>query len=284
MKKIVVFLGLLMLLPVSGCSLVSIGYNNADLYLRYSINGYATFNDTQKQVIKREVENYLLWHRKNMLPQYASSLRDVLLVVQSGRVLKSDDVLSLRLVVRALYVKTLQPMVRPAANLLSELDTTQIDELVLSFAKENNKQRDKYLSGSQDEKLKKRAEFSIGFIENLVGDLTDDQLEKVRELSHKLPFASDLYLRLRENSQAGLLGLMGNKKGEGEIYAYLSAWLIMPEASRSPNEQNILASFERGAEEFVVDAYAMLNQRQKKTLIKNMTKYIDSFTRLASGS
>jgi hypothetical protein len=285
MKRNIIFLVfLLLLLPLSGCSLVSVGYNNADLYLRYSINGYATFNGTQKQDIKREVDNYLLWHRRHMLPEYVSALRELLQIVQSGRALNSEDVLRIKLAGRALYVKTVQPAVEPVANLLSDLDAAQVEELVLSFAKENNKQREKYLTGSEEHKLRKRAERTIDFIENLVGGLTDNQLEKIRELSYKLPFAADLYLRLRENNQSGLIGLVGNKKSGKEIASYLSAWLTMPETSRSPEEQSILLSFERGADEMVTEVYAMLNEQQKKSLVKNITKYIETFTQLAGGT
>jgi len=284
MKRFTIVLVFLLLLPLSGCSLVSVGYNNADLYLRYSINGYTTFNDSQKQEIKREVDNYLLWHRKTMLPEYADSLRDLLQIVQSGKELKSDDVIRIKLTGRELYVKTVQPAVEPVASLLSDLDAVQVDELVLSFAKENNKQREKYLSGSDEKKLRKRAERTIDFIENMVGGLTDVQLEKIRELSFKLPFTTDLFLRLRENKQAGLIGLLGNKKGGKEIAAYLAAWLTMPEAGRSPEEQGLLLSFERGADEMAIEIYAMLDKQQKRTLEKNMTKYIEAFTQLAGGT
>jgi len=284
MKRFTIVLVFLLLLPLSSCSLVTVGYNNADLYLRYSINGYTTFNDSQKQEIKREVDNYLLWHRKNMLPEYADSLRDLVQIVQSGRALNSEDVLRIKLTGRELYVKTVQPAVEPVASLLSNLDAAQVDELVLSFTKENNKQREKFLSGSEEKQLRKRAERTIDFIENMVGGLTDVQIEKIRELSFKLPFTTDLFLRLRESKQTGLIGLLGNKKSGKEIANYLAAWLTMPEAGRSPEAQGLLLSFERGADEMAIEIYAMLDKQQKRTLEKNMTKYIDAFTQLAGGT
>jgi hypothetical protein len=219
-----------------------------------------------------------------MLPQYVSFLQELHQVAQSGRALKNEDVTRYREEARKLYVATLQPTVSPAASLLSGIEAAQIDELVLSFAKENNRQRDKELAGNMDEQLRKRAEKTIDFIENLVGGLTDEQIGKVRELSNKLPFTTGLYLRLREDNQAGLIGLMKYKKSEEDIAIFLTAWLMMPELSRSPDEQGILTSFERAADEMVIDVYAMLNDRQKKTLLKNITKYIDSFTQLASGA
>lgn len=284
MKRIGIFLVVLLLLPLSGCSIVSLGYNYADAYLRYSINSYATFDDRQKAIIKQEVDVFMRWHRREMLPQYVSFLRELQHLAQAGNTLKIEDVGRLRVAARKLYVKTLQPTVSPAASLLSGIDAAQIDELVHSFAKENSKQRDKVLAGNPDEQLRKRAERTIDFIESLVGGLTDEQLEKIREQSHRLPFATALYLRLREENQAGLVGILKENKGEEEIAALLSAWLTTPEFSRSPDEQELLMSFELATDEMIVSVYAMLNERQKKTLLINISKYIDSFTQLASGT
>ncbi|MFA6901746.1 MAG: DUF6279 family lipoprotein [Gallionellaceae bacterium] len=284
MKRIGIFLVVLLMLPLSGCSIVSIGYNYADAYLRYSINSYTTFNDTQKAIIKQEVDVFMQWHRREMLPQYVNFLGELQQLAQAGETLKVEDVGRLRVAARKLYVKTLQPTVSPAASLLSGLDAAQIDELVHSFAKENNRQRDKVLTGNLHEQLRKRAERTIDFIESLVGGLTDEQQEKIREQSHKVPFTTALYLRLREDNQAGLIMLLKNNKSDEEIAAFLSGWLMTPEDNRSPDEQDILMSFERATDEMIVTVYAMLNERQRKTLLKNITKYIDSFTQLASGT
>lgn len=284
MKRIGIFLVVLLVLPLSGCSIVSIGYNYADAYLRYSINSYATFDDKQKEIIKQEVDVYMQWHRRDMLPQYVSFLGELQQLAEAGDTLKIEDVGRLRVAARKLYVKTLQPTVKPAASLLSGIEAAQIDELVHSFAKENNKQKDKDLTGNFDEQLRKRAERTIDFIESLVGGLTDEQHEKIREQSHKVPFTTAMYLRLREDNQAGLIGLLKNNKSEGEIAAFLSAWLVTPEDNRSPDEQNILMSFERATDEMIISVYSMLNERQRKTLLKNITKYIDSFTQLAGAS
>ncbi|HQS57581.1 MAG: hypothetical protein B7Y56_09090 [Gallionellales bacterium 35-53-114] len=284
MKRIGIFLVVLLLLPLSGCSVVSIGYNYADAYLRYSINSYATFDDRQTEIIREEVDVFMRWHRRVMLPQYVSFLQEVRLVALSGKALMHEDVGRLRVAARKLYVKTLQPTVSPAASLLSGINAAQIDELVHSFAKENNRQRDKVLTGNPHEQLRKRAERTIDFIESLVGGLTDEQQEKIREQSHRLPFATALYLRLREENQAGLVGMLKENKSEEEIAALLSAWLTTPEFSRSPDEQELLMSFELATDEMIVNVYAMLNERQKKTLLINISKYIDSFTQLASGT
>lgn len=284
MKRMRLYFVVLFLLTMSGCSIVSVGYNYAGAYLRYSINSYAAFNTVQKERITKEVDDFMLWHRKLILPQYVGFLQELQGIVLAGHALNKEDVTRLRVEVRKLYVKTLQPTVKPAASLLSGIEAVQIEELVTSFARENDKQKDKELSGSLDEQLRKRAERTIDFVENLAGGLTDAQQEKIRELSHNLPFATELYIRLREENQAGLIALLKNNRSERDIAAFLSVWLISPEANRSPEEQKILMSFESAAEEMTVSIFAMLTERQRKTLLKNITKYIDTFQQLASAT
>ena len=284
MKKKLIFVIALLLLPLSGCAIISVGYNYADAYLRYSINSYTSFNDVQKDIINKEVNDFMRWHRKSMLPEYVSFLQELQQAARSGAALKKQDVVRLRSRVRTLYVKTLQPTVRPAASVLSGVDQEQIDELVKSFAKENNKQKDKELAGSLDDKLRKRSERTIDFLENLVGGFSDKQLEKIREMSYQLPFATGLYIHQREDNQARLVELLKSKKGEAEIAAFLSAWLIAPDANRSPEEQNILRAFENASDEMIASIYGMLTDRQKKTLLKSIQKYIDIFQDLASNT
>ena len=47
------------MLTQSGCGLISIGYNYAPAYLRYSINSYMSYNDQQKAIIRKEVDDYM---------------------------------------------------------------------------------------------------------------------------------------------------------------------------------------------------------------------------------
>lgn len=281
MKKKLILLLAFLLLPLSGCGIISIGYNYADAYLRYSINSYATFDSEQKVIIKNDVDDFMRWHRKDMLPQYVSFLQGLQQTALSGTALKKEDVARFRSELRTLYVKTLQPTVRPAAKLLSGVNAEQIDELVKSFAKENKKQREKDLAGDRDEQLRKRAERSVDFLENLVGEFSDKQLDSIREMSRNLPYATELYIRLREDNQARMIALLKSNKGEDEIAAFLSEWLITPEANRSMDEQSMLLAFESASDEMIASIYGMLTDRQKKTLLKNIVKYIDIFQDLA---
>jgi hypothetical protein len=271
----------LLLLTLSGCDLLSIGYNYADIYLRYSINSYAPFDDDQKEIIAREVDFFMDMHRKKILPEYVFFLQSLQRQGQSGEELKKADVTRYRLELRKLYIKTLQPTIQPAASLLSTVTPVQIENLVKSLAKENEK-KVKELGEGTEERYKKRAEKAIDFFESLVGDFTDKQLDKVRELSRELPLADSAYINQRAVNQAQMIALLKEHKGEEVVAEHLSMWLLAPEETRNSEDQHIISSFESASDEFIVQVCQLLNDRQRKTLQKNIAKYIDTFQALSA--
>jgi hypothetical protein len=263
------------------CSYIAISYNNADPYLRYTINSYTSFNPEQKNKIKAEVAHYMQWHRTAMLPQYIDFLQKVQRVTEFGAPLKLEEVTHFRGSLKLLMGQTLQPAIQPTANLLGSLNAQQISELARSFEEKNHKQRAEDLVGSLDERLKNRAKKTIGYIEDAVGHLSDQQLANIRGMSYGLPYAAEIYMHFKETQQARLIGLLNAKASEDAIAEFLSVWLFAPEVSRSANDQKILTAFEQASDQMIVDIYNILDVQQKKTLRGNIAKYIEIFQELA---
>ena len=277
---------IVLLLTLSGCGLISLGYNYVPAYLRYSINSYMSYNDLQKEIIRKEVDDYMAWHRKSMLSEYADYLQGIHNAVQAETSLTVEDVRRFRTAGRALYVATMLPAVSPAGLLMASLDAEQVDALSLSFAEEIKKVRNKELAGNLEQQLRARAERSIDFIENLTGGLTDKQLQQLRELNNKLPFATPVYLAQRENNQNKLIELLKLKPKElsTAIATALSSWIVTPELNRSAEDQSVIQVFESGSDDMIVSIYQTLDERQKKKLLNSITKYINTFQDLASAS
>jgi len=278
-KQIALFA--LVLFVLSGCSFISVSYNNADTYFRYTINGYTSFNPEQKNTIKTEVNRYMQWHRKAMLPEYIVFLQQLEQASQSGAMLKIEEATRLRVMLKSLMERTLQPAIRPTASLLSILNAQQLSELERSFADKNQQQREEYLTGSLDEKLKKRAEKTIGYIEDSVGHLSEQQLVNIRGMSYGLPYAAEIFMRFKEAQQARLIDLLNAKSSEGAVAEFLLAWLLALELSRNTNDQRVIWAFEKASDQMIADIYGMLTELQKKTLQKNIAKYIVIFQELA---
>jgi hypothetical protein len=281
MRRLFIALTLL-LLCCSGCSRIALGYNYADWLLRYWISDYTSFKASQKEQIHSEVDNYLRWHRKNALPEYIAFLQHVNVAIDQQGGPTIDDVTRLRAEYRRLYQLTLEPVIQPAAHILSALDTQQITELANTFAEQDHKKRKKMLHGSEQEMLDARAERHVKLVEELVVSVSSEQEEEITEISLHIPFASGAYIDQRETQHALLIALLRGKAGEDQIVAMFRQWLTVPEASRTAQQQQAVAAYENAMNEMTVRIAGLLTARQKHHLTEEITAYIDDFRKLNS--
>lgn len=266
----------------SGCSTISLVYRNADWYLQHKINGYTSFNARQKETIRHEVSDYMLWHHKNALPEYIIFLQNLNGTAQYDGQLGVAEVTRLRAQLLDLYQKTLAPAIRPAAKLLSTLDSRQIEELGSTFAEDLRQLREETLDGSPDEILDKRADKTIDFLEWLAGDLGDEQERKIRGWSRRLPVVGHLYLQHREANQARLIALLNAHADADRIAAFLTSWLFTPELTRTAQQQLMIRTFEIASEQMVAQIHGTLTTRQKEHMHKLISSYIEDMRSLST--
>jgi len=271
---------ILLLLLAQGCSLITVGYNNLDVYLRYQINSYATFTENQKITIRREVEKYLTWHRQHALPEYIIFLEDLLRLIKQAQPPKKSDAKRLRVRASALYIMSVRPAIPPTAKFLSELDEQQIAQLKEFFHTANKKRAQEWLGDSPEENLHKRAQRTLDFIEDFVGNLDAKQRAEIRAASLQLPLATKAFVAQREANQATLIMLLNNKAAADQIEAFLTSRLLTPALSRTEQEQSLIEAFQTATDEMVVHTFLSLNEKQKNTLQKTIVNYISDLKQL----
>lgn len=282
MKK-PVFIVLAVALFSSGCSTISLLYRNADWYLQHKIDGYVSFNAGQEATIRREISAYLSWHRKYALPEYITFLQNLNGAAQYRGQLKSGRIAQLRAQLLELYRETLQPAIRPAAEILNSLDSRQIRELSDNFAKENSKQMQELRNMGSDGYLDKRADDTLDFLEGLVGDLSREQRKQIREMSRQLPAVREIYLEHRYSNQRRLIRMLDEHAGTDRIAAFMTQWLMTPDTTRTSQQQLAIRTFETASDEMIARIQWMLTDRQKAHLNKQLSRYIDEMRKLSAG-
>ena len=282
-KPVFIILALVLLI-CGGCSRVTFGYNHADWILRYWINGYTSFNAQQKEEIHRDIDDYMRWHRQYALPEYTAFLQALGTRVDQDGALNAGEVMHLRSEISRLYRLTITPLNRPAAHVLSTLGSRQIEELRKTLAEQNREQREEALSGSTQENLAKRAERYVHFVEELVGHLSDEQENKIREMSLHIPFITTSYIEQREAKQAGLISLLKSHANEDKIAALFSQWVNTPDAPTSPQEQQAIDTYDNAMNEMITRIFELLTADQKDHLRKKISGYIDDFQKLHSAT
>jgi hypothetical protein len=281
MKKSL-FIILAFALLICGCSTIGLVYRNADWYLQHKINGYTSFNARQKETIRQEVFNYMFWHRKNALPEYIVFLQNLNGVAQYDGQLKAEQIALLRSHLMNLYKTSLVPAIKPTAQMLSSLDSRQIQKLGSNLAEENQKQKQEELDVSQDEYLDRRVDRTISFLEWLAGNLSDEQEQKISEMSRYLPVVSAIYIQHRETNQGRLLALLNGHVGADNIAAFISTWILTPEVTRTSQQQRAIQSFETASDAMIAQIHGLLTTRQKEHIRKLISSYIEDMHKLSS--
>ena len=259
----------------SGCNTINLVYRNADVYLQHKINAYTSFNPKQKETIRKEVSDYMMWHRKVALQEYISFLQNLNGATQYEGEISVDEAARLRKHLLDLYRKSLLPAILPTAQLLSDLDNQQIEELDNTFFEHVQKQKKEQLGGNLDENLERRAEKTIAFLEWLAGDLNKMQKQEIMKMSLSLPFVSPAYIEFREANQRRLIALLKDHPGEQQIAAFLTSWILSPETTRTSQQQSEIQSFESSSDEMVVRIHKLLTAQQKEHIKTLISTYID---------
>ncbi len=227
-------------------------------------------------MIRQDVSDYMRWHRKNALPEYIIFLQNLNGTVQYDGRLKDEDIALLRAHLLDLYKKSLTPAVRPAAEILSMLDSRQLQELGSNLAEENREQLKDQQEISSDEYLNRRADRTVNFLEWLAGDLSAATGTKGQGNEPPLPVVGDIYIRHRQENQSRLIALLNSHADAEKISAFLTAWIFTPEQTRSPQQQHAIESFERASDEMIVQIHGMLTAKQKVHIHKMISSYIDA--------
>lgn len=273
LKLLLTSILLLLALSLAGCSMMTIGYNNTDWYLHYKINNYTSFNPAQKEKIQHEVDVFMNWHRRDMLPEYINFLRKIDQTFQNGGMTK-EQISEFSNDLRGLYRMTLTPAVHPAAHILANLNKSQIQKFEKTLKKENEKLKAESLQGSRDEQLNRRAEKTIDFIEDFTGNLSTEQEEKIIRMSRQLPFASPAFIQNRETNQRTIIGLMRNNEGAEKIASFISLWISTPEHTRTPDEQKIIHEMQDATNGMIANIYTILTPQQKQRLRSKVQEHM----------
>ncbi|MEO6974645.1 MAG: DUF6279 family lipoprotein [Gallionella sp.] len=265
-----------------GCSSVSLLYRNADWYLQHKIDGYATFNTRQEKMIHGEISNYLDWHRKYALPEYIIFLQNLNGVAQHDGQVKVENIAQLRAQLTSLYRTSLTPAIKPAAKILSSLDSRQIQELEQNLAEENTKQQREETDMGRDAYLDKRAYKTLNFLEGLVGNMSREQRQRVKEMSRHLPLIRSTFIEQRASNQGRLIKLLGDNAGADKLASFMSLWTLTPDATRTAQQQRDIHAFETASDEMIANIQGMLTPRQKNHLHKEISGYIDELQNLTT--
>ncbi len=268
----------LALLFVVGCTKLRMGYEYADWVVIYSVEDNFDLDKSQRTHFKEDVAAYFKWHRREMLPSYATFLTKLAARLEDG--LRPQEIDSTFTAYHILLRGTLLPMMDKAVSLLDSLTPNQINMWVDRQKKKNEKLR-KDFSGSSEERFEHRYVKIIDELEDWTGSLQAEQKSQIKVLNRTLPWNGNLWLDARESATERLAELLRKRVGSKKLRRFLEDYYVYPEKSRSKEYQAGQKAFDMRLKTMIVMVYRMLTPEQKEHLIQQVEKLAKDFQALS---
>ncbi len=198
---------------LGACSALRFGYNQADELAYWWLDGYADFNESQTQPVRKALTQWHAWHRRTQLPDYTTLLIQVHL--EALEPITAQRVCSWWDSSRSRIDVALERMVAPAAELLLTLTPSQIEHIERRYAKINAEFRDEHLQADRAQRLKASVKRTVERTETFYGRIDEPQRDLIAKAVQQSPFDPEVWFTERKARQQEALQMLRRLKLEG---------------------------------------------------------------------
>jgi len=256
-----------------------LGYNNADWLLTWQIDDYFDLTSEQEDFVEERLEQHLLWHRNNELPHYANTIDEIINRAQRG--INTEDYEWAINQFREAYNRIIIQILPDAVTLLRNLDSAQIKFYEEKIAERYHK-RDDDPPRTEDEQKQGRSDRTIEQMEEWFGDLSDQQIQIIKELSFTLPLRYEYFHKDRLRRQNEFIALLKSDLSEAEFTEKLKTHFTEFENGRSEEYKQASEIFNQASKKMAVEISKILTEPQKQHAYEKIRNYQFDFLELAS--
>jgi hypothetical protein len=272
-RKVTLALALLALL--AACSTLRLAYDHADVYVKYRAGQYLDLKGAQDHELAQRIDSFFAWHRENALPEYARVAEEA--AARVGKGLSREDLVWGYDSIVAHARLGLRDAARRIAPLLDRLTPEQAAFMEKGFAEDNRKFARENLRGSEEDRRKRRAKRVEERLEDWVGNLSQAQVERVREYSERAPLMGELRDRERRRLQAEVLGMVRARQAQALLPERAAHW----ERGRDPAYVRASEANRREFFALLLDLDRMLSAAQRARAQQHLRHYAGDFVQLA---
>ena len=212
--------GLLVLL--AGCSL-TLTYRYADWIILWKVDHYFDLTADQRHDVAERLTPLLARHRHEAIPQYEAFLVQVRQRFERG--LTSQDIDWAYATFDRLRADLFDRVASDGGALLASVDSRQVRIFEEALQKDDDKAL-RFVQAPAPERLKKRAQTTIDWLEDGLGSLSKDQEAQIREWSLALPDTQQVSFEHRQQLQQELLVLLHQPRTPERVAGELRAMLV----------------------------------------------------------
>ena len=270
---------IILLFTLTGCA-VKFVYNQLDWLIPWYLDDYVTLDPLQEVQFDAELEDYLRWHRREQLPEYADFLQWVAQISEDGFSRNEVDQMQLRSQAFAdILFRRLGPSM---VELLQQLTDEQIEEMYINFAAENDEYREKYIVQKVVKQRYKRAKDIRKFIERWTGPLDFDQQQLIKDWSQEYQLMGAEFIQSRLDWQARLKLALDKRDNETEFEQAVLELFAQRRMFRSESYWEKFEFNQQLLKQLYLDIDKSVTKSQRQSSIAKLNAYAQDFRELAA--
>ncbi|MGQ0666058.1 MAG: DUF6279 family lipoprotein [Nitrospiraceae bacterium] len=269
--------GLLVLL--AGCSTLSL-YRYADWLILWQVDHYFDLTADQRHDLARRLTPLLARHRHEAIPQYETFLLQVRQRFERG--LTSQDLDWVYAGYDRLRADLFERIVADSGVFLTSIDPRQVRTLEAALQKDNAKAT-RLVQAPAPERLTKRAEATLDWLEDWLGSLSQDQQAQIREWSLALPDNQPVGVVYQQQRQQELLALLHQPRTPERVTRELRTMLVYQDHSAPQAYQDAVRRMRAAVKTMALAIDQRLTADQRHHAVTKLQRLIDQLHDLQAG-
>lgn len=198
---------------LASCSIVKLGYRNADSFTLRWLDRYVGLDEVQDAFAWERVRDFYTWHRATQLPDYVKWLQGTQDILRQQSVTPAE-VLAVNAGISARLDTAAMKALPDLAQLTLQLQPRQIDAIESRFAKNNADFRKEFLDVDIEQRQVSRYKTVLWIAEVLFGRLTAEQQAQIRRASDARPLVNEAWMAERLGRQRDLIAVLRRIEAE----------------------------------------------------------------------
>jgi len=264
---------------MAACSVTRVGYNYADIVVRYMASNYLDLDAVQSEDLKPLIARFHEWHRENELPAYSALLRSASQRTAKG--ITAEDVAWGLGNARARYRRLAAKAAEDAAPVLATLAPAQLAALEHKFAERNEKYAKEFLSPDDKKRRRAQAKRMLERFRDFAGDLTPEQEARIE--SFALAHERHVVVRFedRQRWQRDFVAQLRQRRQHEKLGQSLAEMVNRPELRRSEEFLREDKRWDEDLGQLIVDLDRSLSSTQRAQVVRRLSDYAEDFSVLA---
>jgi len=256
----------------AGCSFLSL-YRYADWIILWQADHYLDLTSDQRRDLSQRLTPLLARHRHEALPQYETFLVQGRQRLERG--LTNQDIDWVYANYDRLRADLFDRVIADSGGVLASVDSRQVRTLEVAFQKDHTKVAQR-VQGPAPERLKKRADVIIDWLDDWLGFLSKDQEAQIRQWSLALPDNQQFWVSYQQQRQQELLTLLRQPHTPESVTRELSALLVVyPDQTGPPAYQEAIHQMRTAVKTMALAVDQQVTADQRRHAVTKLQRLIE---------